>query len=199
MFPELRDVANAFCPDKWTILGIPLADFCDGHRLLLALSGVTDLTRKEDLIRAVLICSRDWEDGCKFLHADARGKLSLRDRIFSWRISLAAILDRSYVAKNAKAFEQYMDEADRLPAGICRAREEDKTKVATIFTPAPLLNILDLCKFGLTQSQVLNMPLRASKILRYAELSLPENGKVIEWLHPAITLALEKRKAAAHG
>lgn len=186
-------------------MGVPLADFCDGHRLLLAriaspflIDEAEAKITREDLVRAVLICSRSYEHGAEFVARDAAGKLTFREKRFAFSVAWQSRFDRSLIQRNAEAFAQYMQEADRLPAGIWR--KDDPKKVVTTHTPAPLLNILELGKAAnLTPSQVLNLPLRAATIMRYGILSIPENGQIIEWGQPDLMRKLAEKEAAANG
>jgi hypothetical protein len=207
---HLKDLSQAFAPDKWRVLGVPLADFCEGHRLLLARVNSPFLrndTRevtitREDLVRAVLICAGTYEQGCEFIHRDAANRLLFKEKRLAWGTAWQARFDRGYIQRNAEAFAKYQQEADRLPAGIWRTKTEDPKKAKTIHTPAPLLNILELGKqVNLAPSQVLNLPLRAITIIRYGILSLPGDGyePIIEWGHPDLMQKLAEKEAAANG
>lgn len=141
------------------------------------------------------------EQGAEFLGRDYAGKLTWKEKRFAWGVAWQSRFDKSFIQRHAEAFADYVQEADRLPAGIWRTQGSAKSgPPKTTYTPAPLINILDLAALGLTPSQVLNLPRRAATMLRYGILSLPDNGSVIQWGHPELMDKLAaKEKEAANG
>jgi len=198
MFDADQDYAEACNPGKWKILGLPLADYCEGHKLLLKRAGSPlvcgGAVDGSALVFALLICARSYEDGQVF---SARG-LSLKHKLLTCLVGLADCIIPRFVYNRAEAIAQYIQEAERLPKGIFRRqmRPDGKPQEVT-HAPSALVFESDLCNhYGCSLSEVMNMPMRKATFLRYRLLELDE---IIRWRAPWMGDPPKKEAEAANG
>lgn len=180
VFDANRDYSEAAIPDIWRIFGIALNPFCEGHRILLARIGSPFVTGEPikglDLALMLMICSRDYSSGCKFV---SRSTLSAKTRFLSRLIAFCEALNPIWIRARIKASIQYIEESERLPKGILRKQTSpDGKPIELTYAPNALI-LFDLCHhFGWSVDYVLNMPLRAATMARYRLLEI---DKLIRW------------------
>jgi hypothetical protein len=202
-FDPNRDFADAEIPDVWTIFGITLNHFCEGHKIVLRRIGSPfecgGEIRGRDLATALLICSLRYEDADWFISLK---KLPFRARMFIRLIAFCEALNPTFVRARIDAFSQYIEEAERLPKGILRKKTPDGQPATSDGRPAELtyapqaLIQFDLCHhFGWSRSEVLNMPLRAVTMARYRLLEI---DKFVRW-RPAYYDAPPLKEEATNG
>lgn len=171
------DYAQACIPDRWAVLGCALLPFSVGHNLLLervqspfAISGQINL---QDLILAVKICERDYEAGEYLLaHGNTLGL-----RLFSWRATWKAALNKKLLETHAEAFAEYLKQGIQKPKNIWKDSAAELT-----YAPNVGITVRDLMNhYGYSRSEVLNMPMRQAVFERYLIL---ERDKTITWKEP---------------
>jgi hypothetical protein len=152
-------------PEPWTILGLRLRPFALGHVLILhrfesPLVGDISTAISADLLFAVFVCSRTYENAL-----DALNDPRLFDWIADWsrklcrpniqqRIGLAAPAAIDWPEK-FKAFAQYMVEGSKYPA-FSVSMEQRPAEMSI-----PLIQIVRcvlLSKTSLTETEIMNRP-----------------------------------------
>lgn len=152
---------HAAIPEPVQILGLPLRPFSLGHWLLLSRFDNSFLTGRatgvDDIILAILVCSMSFEEGLKFLSAPDR-----EEQITSWSKKLkhkfrqeGQTLD---FAEKAELFKAYFDAGMVIPN-----YSATESGTASVGSPWPqVLKLTLMSELGMTETDVLNRPLRLS-------------------------------------
>lgn len=144
----------AMVPPRWSILGYELKPFCLGHRMLLASIGSPFVVGTEaglkpsDILAAIQICGRSWEDGLLLCSDTQESDVAVRHMLR--RVSKADFQTA------ADLFAQYIQEGSDCPGyqtpgaqgGVGRWTPWEQTMRVTLMR--------DL---HLTESEVMNRPL----------------------------------------
>lgn len=198
MFDADQDYAEACNPDKWKILGLPLSDYCEGHKQnLKRISSPFICQGSIDgaaLVSALLICSRTWEQGQKLI---AR-KPSFKTRMFVRLVATLESLNPQFIARRSSAFLQYIEEAEKLPKGIFRSQlKPDGKPIEKTHAPLALIYESDLMNhYHCTLSQLMNWPSRKLVFMRYRLLEL---DKLMRWRPAYYDAPPVKDQEAANG
>lgn len=198
MFNADRDYAEACTPDVWKILGLKLLPYCEGHKQLLKRIGspfaVGGLVDAGDLVSALLICSRSYEDGQRFISK----RRAIRGVVTILFATIAGIFYPNFIKVRAEALDKYIQESEKLPRGIFRNQFGPDGKPAEkTYAPSALVYESDLCNhFHCTVSEVMNMPMRKATFLRYRLL---EFDKLIRWRAPWMGQPQKQSSEASNG
>ena len=154
---------NSVIPVPWTILGIRLLPLSIGHLTILHSLHSPFVTDEKavtigDLVLAVVICSRTYEEGIKALDSDDLGKqvekwgkqLRGRGRWFGW---FRKPIEINWPEK-LKMFSDYMSDHLKAPD-----YSYDPSKSREVKCPIyQMIRVTLLHEMNLTESEVLNRP-----------------------------------------
>ena len=146
------DFYQAAVPDGWQILGEKLRPFSLGHFILLKRhecafisGGVPSVL---DLLIAVMICSRSWEDAQRFVEGNDFKPEGKR---------LEKILKKcDNIPKRMIYFGDYIEEGMQGPK-VWSKDDNNAPKFGSPF--AQVIKVSMMSKMGLTESEALNRPL----------------------------------------
>jgi hypothetical protein len=164
-------------PDRWRVLDRMLLPFLVGHNLLLtrvqspfAVGGAVNIP---DLVLAVMICERSYEEGEKALLTGN----TFRVRMFTRGTTLRAWIDKTFLKTHTDAFKEYVKKGERSTRGVWKDSKAERT-----YAPIIGVKIRDLMNhYGYTRSQVLNMSMRQANTERNLIL---ERDRTITWPEP---------------
>jgi|SRR6185369_5536070 len=185
-------------PDKHTILGLTLKDYCLGHQILLEKceciyasddsSSITDIAYWgiDELLTALIICSRSYEDCLEFLNTPSRSisdwcldfithpfstlrelfhPTDFRRWVKKWKRQLVEECrkDDSTLPSAFAAFEKYLEQSKESP----EVRDNRPSTTVSQFTKG-LHEYQTLMKtlcgvYGYSECHILNMPLAQAK------------------------------------
>jgi hypothetical protein len=165
-------------PVKWRICGTDLLPFSIGHMLLLRRVGspfVPDASEAETiepghLAMAVLICTRNFEQGCRFI--DSRW-VSLRARIWArWRRS---VLVGDRLDLRVDMFQRYINQAWSMPQRFSDSPDELGSSGSHIPIELEIATVLQW-HCHLPENQIMDLPL-GDALWRY-NLALQQRGMI---------------------
>lgn len=152
-------------PEPRTVLGLPLRPFCLGHLIILTrfespilLDPATAIS--SDLLFAVFVCSRSYEDCLEALSSGevfawvADWSRQLTRPTFLQKIGLRPASSIDWAAK-FKSFAEYVAEASKHPTFSV----EDNGRIRSLAQPLPaIVRTTLLAKTSLSDKEILNRP-----------------------------------------
>jgi hypothetical protein len=170
------DFLSAAVPEPFQILGTELRPYALGHHLILErfengfLSGNGSV---DDLIFGVIVCSQTYDEALTFMRAPDRDEQAAAwaEKVKAQLASEGQGLD---IVDKAELFQVYLDDGRRIPV-----YSYEDGKGSSVGAPWwQILKVTLLAELGLSESAVLNRPLRLSWLdyLSWREI----NGKGVK-------------------
>jgi hypothetical protein len=163
MLTQLDNYVRAAVPDPYTILGVKLRPFCIGHFFLMqrfncAFSSENEETlgNVEDLLLAISICSRTYEEFIEFINDPAHFNKWCKQ----WGIEVTKALkkDKNFnFLHKMMLFKEYMKNGLIVPKFFEGDNQGDGKTSGAHWSQSVLLVLTG--ELGYTYSEAVNMPL----------------------------------------
>lgn len=146
-------------PEPWTIMGRELLPFSIGHWVALQRWECWPPKEEEDFVLAIILCSKTWEQGLKWVTSRFQSRVDLLGMRF--RVKRLGFMKR---IKVWKTFNLYLEEHFFEPGFISSGETGGAGLPSCLHLKTRLMR-----DFGMSEAQVMDYPLRKAMFLIRAD------------------------------